>query len=286
MIYVGTCGYGYKDWVGPFYPPKTRSAEMLPYYASRFGAVEIDSSYYGVPAERTIATMLARSPRDFRFSFKAPQTVTHPGDYGARVHEDGALLRERLLPVRDAGKVGAVLLQFPNGFKPEPLTERYLEAVVSAFDGLPLVAEFRNHAWQNAETISRLESLGVGWCNVDMPALESLMTPSSDATSRIGYVRFHGRNAAMWWTGDNVTRYEYDYRAEELVPWADRIAEIEAQVDDTYVFFNNHAVGNAAGNAELLETLLAARYGDAATEFVSLPSDAPAVQPGLPGFDA
>jgi uncharacterized protein YecE (DUF72 family) len=259
---------------------------MLPYYASRFGAVEIDSSYYGVPAERTIATMLARSPRAFRFSFKAPQAVTHPGDYGARVHDDGALLRERLLPVRDAGKFGAVLLQFPNGFKPEAQSKRYLDAVVATFDGLPLVAEFRNHAWQTPETVAWLEDLGVGWCNVDMPALESLMLPSSDATSKIGYVRFHGRNAAMWWTGDNVTRYDYDYAPEELVPWADRIAEIEAQTEQTYVFFNNHAVGNATGNAEMLEDLLAQRYGDVAVEHICLPSDAPAVQPGLPGFDA
>ncbi len=286
MIYVGTCGYGYKDWVGPFYPPKTRNSEMLPYYASRFGAVEIDSSYYGVPAEQTIATMLARSPKAFRFSFKAPQAVTHPGDYGARVHEDAGLLRERLLPIRDAGKFGAVLLQFPNAFRPEASTERYLAAVVASFDGLPLVAEFRHVAWQTPQTSALLEGLGVGWCNVDMPALESLMSPSSDATSSIGYVRFHGRNAAMWWTGDNVTRYEYDYRADELVPWADRIAEIDAQVEQTYVFFNNHAVGKATGNAEMLEALLVERYGDAAEDRIALPSDAPAVQPGLPGFEA
>jgi uncharacterized protein YecE (DUF72 family) len=286
VIYVGTCGYGYKDWVGPFYPPKTRSREMLPYYASRFGAVEIDSSYYGVPAEGTIAAMLARSPQGFRFSFKAPQAVTHPGDYGTRVHDDGASLRDRLLPVRDAGKFGAVLLQFPNGFKPEAQTKRYLEAVVATFDGLPLVAEFRNRAWQSPETVAMLEDLGVGWCNVDMPAFETLMHPSSDATSKIGYVRFHGRNAAMWWTGDNITRYEYDYAPEELLPWADRIAEIEAQAEQTYVFFNNHAVGNATGNAEMLEEMLVARYGDAADEHVAQPIDAPAVQPGLPGFQA
>jgi uncharacterized protein YecE (DUF72 family) len=111
--------------------------------------------------------------------------------------------------------------------------------------------------------------LDVGWCNVDMPRYDSLLLPSADVTCSAGYVRFHGRNAAQWWTGDNTTRYDYDYSADELVAWADRVAEIDDRVEATYAFFNNHARGNAARNAEAFIDLLRERYGAAADDFVA-----------------
>jgi uncharacterized protein YecE (DUF72 family) len=89
------------------------------------------------------------------------------------------------------------------------------------------------------------------------------MRPSSDVSSDVGYVRFHGRNASQWWTGDNRTRYDYDYTPEELDPWAERIAEIDEQAKTTYAFFNNHARGNAARNAEMFIDMLRERYAGA-----------------------
>jgi uncharacterized protein YecE (DUF72 family) len=270
MIYVGTCGFAYKDWVGPFYPPKTKSAEMLATYARRFRAVEIDSSYYGVPKPQTVASMVARTPDDFRFSFKLPATVTHsPDPEVVRVHDDARLLLESLEPVRRAGKLACVLAQFPNGFKPGGGREAYMRDVVEAFRDIPVVVEFRNRAWQREETLAVLREIGAGYGNVDMPQLDGLLAPSSDATGSVGYVRFHGRNAKEWWKGTNVTRYAYSYTAQELVPWTDRIAEIQEQVEDTYVFFNNHASGRAAQNAEMLEALLDERYGTIAQECVA-----------------
>jgi uncharacterized protein YecE (DUF72 family) len=285
VIYVGTCGYAYKDWIGPFYPAKIKSSEMLGYYAARFRAVEIDASYYGVPAASTVAGMNARTPSDFRFSFKATQSVTHTPDPRAdRIHDDARLLRERLEPLRDAGKLAAVLLQFPNGFQPSPDNEAYLRAVAEAFAGLPLVAEFRHRLWQDAATLTLLREIGAGWSNVDMPALDTLVAPASDATSNIGYVRFHGRNAAQWWTGDNVTRYAYDYVPDELAPWTDRIAEIDEQVEDVFAFFNNHAMGSAARDATLLEAMLEERYGAAAAQTVARPCVIAPTQDALPGL--
>jgi len=270
MIYVGTCGYAYKDWIGPFYPPKTKSPEMLAAYARRFCAVEIDSSYYGVPKVQTVAAMASRTPDAFRFSFKLPQTVTHPADPSSlRVHDDASALLESLQPAARAGKLACVLAQFPNGFKPEGNRPEYLRNVVEAFDGVPVIVEFRNEKWQTPETFALLRDIGAGYCNVDMPRLDGLLAPSSDALGSVGYVRFHGRNAKQWWTGSNVTRYDYIYTAEELVPWTDRIAEVEEQVADTYVFFNNHASGRAAKNAEMLEALLDDRYGPQAQETIA-----------------
>jgi len=265
VIYVGTCGFAYKDWIGPFYPGKIRSNEMLPYYARCFPAVEIDSSYYGVPAPQTIARMDQVTPPEFRFCFKAPATLTHPPDAAtARIHPDAALFVESVLPLKENGKLGCALLQFPNGFRKTATAESYLEQAIAALAPLPLVAEFRNREWQNDETLRMLSELGVGWCNVDMPRYDTLLQPGSDVTSRVGYVRFHGRNAGQWWTGTNVTRYDYEYSAEELEPWTARAAEIEEAAGTTFAFFNNHARGSAARNAELFIALLRSRYGDAA----------------------
>ena len=269
MIYVGTCGFSYKDWLGTYYPATMRQDEMLPYYSRCFRAVEVDSSYYGVLPQQTIARMNARTPQEFRFCFKVPQTISHPPDAGlGRVHGDAKAFVESVGPIVEAGKFGCALLQFPNGFKPNERTEGYLRAAVDALGSLPLVAEFRNREWQTPTYFDLLTELGVGWCNVDMPSYETLMRPSSDVSGDIAYVRFHGRNASKWWTGDNTTRYDYDYTAEELVPWTDRVADMEERARTTFAFFNNHARGNAARNAELFIDLLRERYGDAAEDII------------------
>jgi uncharacterized protein YecE (DUF72 family) len=284
MIYVGTCGFSYKDWIGPFYPPRIRNEEMLPHYARRFLAVEIDTSYYGVPQPRSIVSMNARTPPNFRFSFKAPQSVTHAAD-AEIVHDDARVLRAAIEPIHAAGKIACILAQFPNAFHRTPKNERYVRSVVDSFEPLPVVVEFRHREWQHPETIALLNELGASLADVDLPALEGLMLPSSDATGPIGYVRFHGRNAKEWWRGTNVTRYRYLYTADELLPWMQRIAEIEAEVDNTYVFFNNHALGYAPRNAEMLEALLEEQLGDGSAQIVARAEGGNPEQSMLPGFE-
>jgi uncharacterized protein YecE (DUF72 family) len=257
MIYVGTCGYAYKDWLGAFYPATVRQSEMLAFYANCFDAVEIDASYYGVLKRDVVARMNTRTPSHFRFCFKVPQTVSHAPDPGmTRVHDDAKAFVESVMPIVEAKKFGCALLQFPNGFRPNDRTVHYLREATEALQPLTLAAEFRNREWQTPEYYRLLCDLGVGWCNVDMPSYDTLMHPSSDVSCNIGYVRFHGRNASTWWTGDNTTRYDYDYTPAELEPWTGRIAEMEERAEQTYAFFNNHARGNAARNAELFCELL------------------------------
>lgn len=280
VIFVGTCGFAYKEWAGPFYPATIRQNEMLPYYAACFQAVEIDSSYYGVLSTQTVARMSARTPPNFRFCFKVPQTVSHPPEAGlARVHGDATAFVESVTPIIQAGKFGCALLQFPNGFRPNARTQQYVRAAVEALQPLQLVAEFRNREWQTPHYYELLSELGVGWCNVDMPSYETLMRPSADVTCSIGYVRFHGRNASKWWTGDNKTRYDYDYTPEELMPWTDRLADMEGRAQTTFAFFNNHARGNAARNAEVFIELLRERYGDAADVVIPQRSRPPGQPP-------
>lgn len=285
MIYVGTCGFAYKDWVGPFYAGTTKRPEMLSEYARAFRAVEIDSSYYAVPAARSVASMVARTPPSFRFSFKAPQSLTHPPDPSSlNVHADAELLLEALKPAREGRKLACVLLQFPNAFKPEGSRELYLRRLIESLDGVSVVVEFRNAQWQRPQTLNILAELGAGYCNVDMPHLEGLLHASADVTGRIGYVRFHGRNTRSWWRGTNVTRYDYLYSPEELAPWADRIAEIEQQAEETYVFFNNHANAQSAKNAAMMTALLEDRYGDDADDVVAHAEGGLPEQRSLPGL--
>jgi uncharacterized protein YecE (DUF72 family) len=270
--------------VGPFYPPKIKASEMLGYYAREFSAVEIDSSYYGVPTVQTVESMAARTPESFRFSFKVPQTVTHTPDPGASIHDDAGVFCASLQPMLKARKLACVLAQFPNAFKPETHGRDYLRRVADALAGLPLVVEFRNRRWQQPETLELLHRLGIGYCNADMPALEGLLAPSADVTSNVGYVRFHGRNARQWWRGSNVTRYDYEYTPQELVPWTDRIAEIDDRASATYVFFNNHANGRAPRNAEMLAAMLAERYGVRADNAIAKGRGEAPLQTALPGI--
>lgn len=285
MIHVGTCGYSYADWKGEFYPPAIKPAAMLAYYARSFTAVEIDSTYYRVLARSAFAAMAARTPAGFRFCIKLPATGTHlPGAAQRSVHPDVALLRGNIEPLIAAGKFAVALMQFPNSFHPTPSTHAHIAALREALPDIGLVAEFRNRAWQTPETLLFLRALDIGWVNVDMPQFDSLMRPGADVTAPTAYVRFHGRNYGQWWKGDNVTRYDYDYREDELGPWADRLIELATNPDVREVlgFFNNHRRGQAARNAKMFEAMLLTRFPQALAVSAATPvSERPAEQLGL-----
>lgn len=270
MIYVGTSGYSYKDWVGPFYPPGTKQKDMLPYYARRFPCVEINATYYNIFSDKTFAGMAERTPHGFRFSVKAPGTATHlPADTRMPLHEDVRHFRQNVEPLVIQRKLSAVLMQFPNSFKPSDRTIDYLRRLREAWKGLCLVAEFRNRAWQTNETLQLLSELHVSWCNVDQPQFKALLHPSSEVTDGRGYVRFHGRNYQKWWSGDNTTRYDYLYTAEELEPWTGRLIDVDSEVEETLAFFNNHRRAQAAENAEMLTEMLRTRFGENAEKIVA-----------------
>jgi uncharacterized protein YecE (DUF72 family) len=277
VIFVGTCGYSYRDWVGPFYPLRIAGRDMLRYYARWFSAVEVDASFYGLPRPSTIVAMARATPDGFRFSFKAPRSVTHVQKLPVAVHADAYALRTLIEPLQACGKLACILAQFPYGFQRSARNQEYLHKIVAAFGAIPIAFEFRNRTWQHDETLSLLRRLGAALCNVDLPPLDGLPVPSRDVTSGVGYVRFHGRNASQWWNGTNVTRYRYDYGSKELVPWIERISEIDAAATSTYVFFNNHAHGNAARNALSLARLLGGGLYEASTQ---------AELPGLRGLES
>lgn len=254
-ILIGTSGYSYKDWVGPFYPPGLPERQMLAFYAQRFPFTEVNATFYRLPPARTFEGMLRHVPAGFLFTIKAYRTLTHERETGSE--RDARLFREALRPLEEAGRLGAVLLQFPYAFKNEAAERGWLGRLREWLPDLPLVVEFRHEGWFREATYAWLRSLGLGFTSVDAPPLRGLPRPVAVATSRIAYVRFHGRNAARWWShGAAYERYDYLYRAEELEEWLPRVRELAARSDRLFIAFNNHYQGQAVVNARMLARLL------------------------------
>ncbi len=253
MIYIGTSGYSFRDWIGPFYPSGTRSAEMLSHYARIFPAVEINSTYYRVPTARVFAGMAERTPPGFRFMVKLPSGATHE-----RSRDRGTLesFLAAVAPLETAGKLRGFLAQFPFSFRPGGESRTHLRFLREAVGERPLFAEFRHESWARPETFALLESTGIGFCAVDEPRLAGLFPPVVRPTGQVGYVRFHGRNAGAWWSGDGSARYDYLYSDRELTEWAEMIRQLEAHSRDTFVFFNNCHAGQAAENAQRMAAIL------------------------------
>ncbi len=252
-IFVGTSGYSFADWVGPFYPPGTRSGDFLAYYARHFDVVEVNSTYYRVPDPRVVEMMERKTPEHFRFVVKLNQAMTHEGSLeGALVRDFRAVLE----PLKAAGKYDGLLAQFPWGFKRTPTNEAHLAGLREALPGEPLFVEFRHESWAAPDVGERLRALDLGFCAVDEPALPGLMPPVAMVTSADAYVRFHGRNAQNWWGRGGGDRYDYDYAAAELTEWVQKVRELADKARRTYLFFNNCHAGQAARSAKLMQELL------------------------------
>jgi uncharacterized protein YecE (DUF72 family) len=253
-ILVGTSGYSYDDWVGPVYPAGTPRRDFLSLYSREFPVVELNFTYYRQPSPRTLERMLEVAPPGFTFALKAHRSMTH--EIGETWEEDIVSFREGIRPLADAGRLAAVLLQFPFSFGYTPESRSRLADLCARLDGLPLAVEFRKREWLKEAVLDGLRERGVSLVSVDEPDLPNLLPPGTQTTGRFGYVRFHGRNRKDWWTGDNASRYNYLYNTDELGEWVTRIKLIMERVPLLLVFFNNHWRGNAAQNARDMRRLL------------------------------
>lgn len=253
-IKVGTSGFSYPEWRGPFYPEKLPQQQMLEFYTRHFPAVEINSTYYHVPPARNMAAMARRAEGRLEFAVKAHQDMTHDRDKYADVFP---LFRDAITPLREAGVLGCVLVQFPFSFKATPQNAEFLRRMAGDLASDPMVVEFRHRSWTTAETFDFLRELGVAYCCVDEPRLPNLPPPVVRATASIAYVRFHGRNQKTWWThGEAWERYDYLYSEAELREWVPKIRSLAEATKKCYAFFNNHARGQAVTNAQMLLQLL------------------------------
>jgi uncharacterized protein YecE (DUF72 family) len=293
-ILVGSCSWTDPTLIacGRFYPPGVTSAEArLRYYAEQFDIVEVDSTYYAPPSARNSELWAARTPDHFVFNVKAFGLLTHhpavverlpewlrgtlpeqargrrnayakdlPAEVMDKVWE---LHREALEPLAAAGKLGAVLFQFPPWFVRSRENREYLLRLADRLPGWPLAVEFRGGGWMDddsaAATFRLLEEAGLAYVAVDEPqGFPNSTPPVAAATAPLAMVRLHGRNAGTWEsrTGAASDRFKYLYSDAELEEWVPRVRELAAQSRAVHVLFNNNYEDWGMQNARRMAHLL------------------------------
>ena len=293
-ILAGTCSWADKSLVecGRFYPPDAKSPEdRLRYYADQFPLVEVDSSYYGLPAERNAALWVERTPPHFTFDVKAFRLMTqHPTPPSAlpkdlRESLPRALLEKRnlyprdlppavtdevwnrfasaLLPLDSAGKLGVIVFQFPPWFLPGAQSKDYLLEAKGRLPQYRIAIEFRNGRWlsdRNADrTLAFLRDHDLPFVCVDEPqGFENSVPPVAEATSDVALVRFHGRNRETW-AKRGITpaeRFDYLYSEDELAEWVPRIEHLARDTNEVHLLMNNCREDKAVVGARQLQMLL------------------------------
>jgi uncharacterized protein YecE (DUF72 family) len=265
MIRYGPAGFQYKDWEGIVYPAsRPKGFDPLGYLAHYFDTIEINSTFYGPARPATAeswARRVAHNP-EFRFTAKLFQRFTHKRT-SAWTQDEVDEVRAGFDPLMERGMLGAVLLQFPWSFRRTDENREWLADVVRTFAQYPLVLEVRHESWNVAPFYQELVERGIGFVNIDQPLFHDSIKPSAVATSRVGYVRVHGRNFRDWFRKDagRDARYDYLYPPHELEPWAERTRELarEPATDDVFVVTNNHYRGKAVANALMLQAMVEGR---------------------------
>jgi uncharacterized protein YecE (DUF72 family) len=250
-ILVGPAGWSYQDWEGQVYPkPKPRGFDPLRYLARYCDAIEINSTFYRIPTAKTTQQWVDRVSElpDFRFTSKLWQGFTHEGTAGA---QDEAAFRRAMDPLHQAGRLGAVLLQFPYRFHDTPDNRHRVRQLAEVFRAYPLVLEVRHRSWDRPEVYAFLAELGIGFCNIDQPQVSYSIGLTDHVTGAVGYLRLHGRNAAAWFAEDPnaAERYNYRYTREELDALQEIADTLSRHARDTYLITNNHFRGQAVYNA-------------------------------------
>ncbi|MEU3947238.1 DUF72 domain-containing protein [Streptomyces sp. NPDC029526] len=276
-ILVGTCSWTDRALIGSgWYPPGRRDAEgRLRYYAERFPVVEVDASYYALPSARNSRLWVERTPEDFVFDVKAFSLLTGHPTRGAvmppGLPPDGRDPRVRdavwerfaegITPLRDGGRLGAVLFQFPPWVRAGARGEDFVEECARRARGWPVAVEFRHPSWWEEGRADRTSHLltrwGVAAVGIDMAqSLPSSIPPVAPVTSsRLSVVRFHGRSTA-WGRGSKEDRFRHRYQEDELTGWIPRLRELAGRTDQVHVLFNNCCGDAAVRAAEDMSRLL------------------------------
>jgi uncharacterized protein YecE (DUF72 family) len=273
MIKVGTSGWSYPTgkgtWNGIFYPTRPRGRgqpkfDELAFYAEHFDTVEINSSFYGVPSPATAQGWADRTPNGFEFSLKLFQKFTHPDMFHEASGKDPLNLgvkdvdefRRAIEPLASAGKLGALLAQFPASFINEPDTRGYLEWLLEAFREYRVAVELRHRSWSDdpVKTLDLLESFEAAWTQIDEPKFKTSIRQNFRPNVRsFYYLRLHGRNAAQWWKHEkSEDRYNYLYSPTELEPFAEAAEDAARAVKKAYMYANNHFSAKSVANAAIL----------------------------------
>jgi uncharacterized protein YecE (DUF72 family) len=273
-IRIGTCSWADEALSKHWYPKGLPAGERLAHYAQHFDTVEVDSTYYRLPAEEMVRRWAERTPDDFVMHVKAFGLMTRhpvklealppdlrdeaPTDDRGRVERPSREFRgevfrrflDALEPLRSEGKLGGILFQFPSYVVYKDRSLDYLRWAREQLGDDEMLVEFRHVSWlddeHRDETLRFLEELGATNVIVDAPRIEGAknVAPTVLAlTSPTAYVRFHGRNAETWNKrgGSASERFDYLYSEEELEEWVAPLRELAGQAEQAYAFFNNNA---------------------------------------------
>jgi len=255
-VKVGIAGWSYPDWNDTVYP-RARKLNRLHFLAQFFPSIEINSTFYRIPAVK-IAERWCADVSDFEgfsFTVKLLQDFTHTERVASakltNFSRNAAAFKQSIQPLQDQKRLGAILVQFPYSFHFTSENLRYLEQLFSEFEALPLVVEVRHRSFQARGFFDFLKQHGVGFVNIDQPPVSSNIHPTAEITSSIAYVRFHGRNSTAWFDdrASRNERYDYSYSRGELREWLDRIDKLAESARVVYVVFNNHFRGQEVANA-------------------------------------
>jgi uncharacterized protein YecE (DUF72 family) len=254
-IYVGIAGWSYPDWKGIVYPDS--KIDQLE-FASRFvDCIEINSTFYRPPFERTTKTWLERTSqkKDFFFTAKLHRDFTHEGKLETETVKQ---FHKGFSPFLEAGKLKHLLVQFKYDYDYTDFHRSHLSEIVDAFsDVFSLAVEVRHKSWQEPNALEFLDSLGVTVCNLDYPTTSNSFDMQYCTVGTNGYFRMHGRNAAKWFSkaGRDET-YNYYYNEKELSQIKLRVSELAKAFQTLTVITNNHYRGAELANALELRCLL------------------------------
>jgi uncharacterized protein YecE (DUF72 family) len=283
---IGTSGWSYPSgkgkWNGLFYPATrskragTHGFDELRFYAEHFDTVEVNSTFYGQPRADVARTWVERTRPGFDFSVKLYQKFTHskmfkdaalkraPGAEGALLdvlaevtQSDIDEFRTGIEPLALAGRLGALLAQFPASFKDSPATREYLAQLLRAFGDYPVAVELRHRSWSDnvGQTLSMLNAFDAAWVQIDEPKFRfSIRQNYLPNVTGFYYMRLHGRNAAAWWRHDkSEDRYNYLYSGEELKEFSEIATAANELVKKSYLYTNNHFSSKSVVNAVMLK---------------------------------
>ena len=268
-IRIGTSGWNYPSgkgtWNGLFYPPsrgRAKTFDELSFYAEHFNTVEVNSTFYGQPRADVTHKWAERTPPGFEFSVKLYRKFTHPKmvELEPATVFDIDEFKRGIDPIASAGKLGALLAQFPPSFKSEAASLEYLNWLLEAFRGYDVAVELRHRSWSDAfgETLSLLKTHGAAFVQIDEPKFRfSIAQNQLPNIPTFYYMRLHGRNAAQWWQHEkSEDRYNYLYSGDELKEFSETADAARRLVKKLYLYTNNHFSAKSVANAAMIKRQL------------------------------
>lgn len=246
-VLIGTSGWGYEEWIGPFYPKGLTSKDFLLYYSKIFYTNEINTTFYNIPSEGIVRSWVKRTPSNFFFTAKIPKIITHDNKLDLKnCIEDLEYFLKVMQPLIQTKKLLAFLVQLPPSFR----KKEHFDNLKNFIDDWPddwkeegyyLVIEFRDKSWMDNEIFDYLRKKDLSYCAV----IEPLLPPRMDVTNPdFAYIRFHGFGKKIW--------FDYLFKEEEIKNWAIPIRDVIQNSKKVVIYFNNHFSGYATKNSLMM----------------------------------